>query len=66
MEENGDGRVGRRGVGTLLGGAGRGRALSRSRETTVELHSDSEYADSISGQGKKVARQPGKKKKRER
>src|ERR1700755_2794802 len=44
-EENG--RVGRTAVCTFGGG---GRALlSRSRETTVELHSDSEYADSIFG-----------------
>jgi hypothetical protein len=42
MEANG---VGRAGICTL----GAGRALSRSRETTVELHSDSEYADGISG-----------------
>jgi hypothetical protein len=42
-EENGD-RVGGR---TLAGGG----ALSRSRETTVELQSDSEYSDCISGEG---------------
>jgi hypothetical protein len=46
------------------GGAwfGAGRALSRSRETTVELLSDSEYADRVSGQGKarEKARQPGR------
>lgn len=42
MEANG---VGRTGICAL----GAGRALSESRETTVELHSDSEYADGISG-----------------
>ena len=52
-KENGD-RVGCR------TGIGAGRALSRSRETTVELHSDSEYADVISGQAGKRVRQPGK------
>ncbi len=49
-DENGDR------VGALGGQTGR-RALSE--ETTVELHSDSEYSDSISGKRKR-ARQPGR------
>jgi hypothetical protein len=45
------------GIGTL----GAGRALSRSRETAVELPSDSAYADSVSRAGKKgLVSQPGR------
>ena len=54
-EENGV-RVGRRvGIGTLPAV----RVLSRSRDMTVELHPDSEYADGISGVQEKWG-QPGR------